>query len=792
MLTTVFIAVAVFSIPGFIVSWVSGLKTPWAIAASIPVSFGIFGLSAWLLGMLNIRYDIRSVAVCTAIIAALGLLWRLGFVVVSRHKRRKTAAAVAPPTLGKEPINEVPEFGEPLASDALVVEEQAPVQVVRPPWWKRFYFSMRNGGLLDPRWLLPAAGSIAGAWMIIDRAIDLLLTTSHGLGDIYGGWDVHWHASMVRFIEETGIASATRMGELRNIETQQEMFYPSAWHAGAWMVSDLAGITPIEATNLTGIVLSGLLLPLGVALIAWRMLNNRGLTAQIAAGFAGLSVIASPVLFWIGNYVGAWPYMAAISASGIVLALFMSTPAVPLRIFATVFAFIGMFQLHPSAVTIVVMVIVLWWLFQLLWIPSRKATTFGRGVLNRLRDVGILAFAGAVGVLLALPQVLSGSEQTEDVFSYTALEDVTREESWIKAILMETRHTDAFGHIDITWLLAFAALGGVVALIWRGNLWAPLFYCASVALTVNSLKPFDQPWGDWLDIIGGLHYSTAHRLVMPVALFTFAAAGVGMASVLRLVALGPIKKFAGVSSVVSVVLALIVAVPVQAWARDLVEEGSEFSITAPHDGRMVNDADLKAWDWLSEQPGATSKMIMGDPADGHGWMYAYNGLHSVHRHYTWPSAGPETATSLLFWWPQLLGVGTEEDPDGVNDVDQAARNLDVGFFVLSPGSFWAFQEPNVQMIDGLWTTPGVTPVYQDEQAVIFAINDAFTDSELDQMRAYGNSPNPLPPLLTKGELGIAETQQEIDQPIYHRPGDGFGERLASLRPEESASEEAYS
>ncbi|WP_245802157.1 DUF6541 family protein [Corynebacterium pacaense] len=789
MLTTVLIAVAVFSVPGFIVSWISGLKTPWALAASIPVSFGIFGLAAWILGMMDLRFDVRSVAVCTAAVAVLGFLWRLGFLAVAVLRRRGRPAA-ATTAVAEEPINQLPEFGEPLTADPHPGDVEPEDRTPRPPWWMRLYGSTRNGGLLDPRWLLPAAGSITGAWLIIDRALELLEGTTHGLADIYGGWDVHWHASMVRFIDETGIASATRMGELRNIETDQEMFYPSAWHAGAWLVSDIAGITPIEATNLTGIVLSGLLLPLGVALIAWRMINNRGLTAQIGAGFAGLAVIASPVLFWIGNYVGAWPYVAAIGSSGIVLALFMSTPAVPVRVFAAVFAFIGMFQLHPSAVTIVVMVLILWWLCQLLWFPSRRADSFGRGVLNRLRDVGILGFTGVVGMVLVLPQVLSGSEQTEEVLSYSALEDVTREESWIKAVLMETRHTDAFGDMDITWLLVFAVIGGVVALLWRGNLWAPLFYLASVALTVNSLKPFDEPWGDWLNIIGGLHYSTAHRLVMPVAMFTFAAAGIGLAAVIRLIALGPIRKFAGVSNVVSVVLALIVAVPVQAWARDLVDEGSEFSITAPHDGRMVNDADLAAWDWLSQQPGGRTKLIMGDPADGHGWMYAYNGLHSVNRHYTWPDAGPDTATYLLYWWPQLLGAGMPGDPDQENPVDRGARDLDVGFFVLSPGSFWAFQEPNLPMLEGLWTTPGVTPVYQHEQVTIFAINDAFTDAELNQMRAEGNSPNPLPPVPTRGELGIAETREEIDQPVFHRPGDGLGEALSLLRPAQPWPEDA--
>ena len=34
-------------------------------------------------------------------------------------------------------------------------------------------------------------------------------------------WDAVWHANEVRFILDTGQASSTHMGELRNVETHQ-------------------------------------------------------------------------------------------------------------------------------------------------------------------------------------------------------------------------------------------------------------------------------------------------------------------------------------------------------------------------------------------------------------------------------------------------------------------------------------------------------------------------------------------------------------------------------------------
>ena len=44
-------------------------------------------------------------------------------------------------------------------------------------------------------------------------------------------WDAVWHANTIRFILDTGQASPTHMGELRNVETQDALYYPSTFHA---------------------------------------------------------------------------------------------------------------------------------------------------------------------------------------------------------------------------------------------------------------------------------------------------------------------------------------------------------------------------------------------------------------------------------------------------------------------------------------------------------------------------------------------------------------------------------
>ncbi|AGF71561.1 DUF6541 family protein [Corynebacterium halotolerans] len=803
------LAALVFTVPGFLLGWVSGLKAPWAAAASLPVSFGVYGLAAWLLGQMGLRYDLASATVMWALLMVIALIWRGSFLVVGRKRARRWAArrpvgapaagegtgretanqveagalsASDPPltgstaahdpdaatvvTLPAEDVTGAPSVGAPGASGAVAAGER------RESFWRRWWTGDgRRGSLLDPVWLLPAAGVLTGMYLFISKGLGFFEEVPRGIENIFQGWDVHWHASVVRWIMDAGVADPTRMGELQNIETQAQMYYPTAWHAGTYLLVEILGVSPIAAINLSSIVLPGLALPLSVALIAWRMVGNRGLTAQIAAGIGAIAVFASPVLFWVGHYVGAWPYLAAVAVSGIVLALFMLVPYRPVAALAAALSLAGMIQLHPAAATIAVLAVALWWLFRLLWAPARKARTWGGRIGYRLRDLGLLAAAGLAGVVILLPQILSGAESTEEVASFSAEEDVTRAESWEKAFTMYTRHVDAFTEYDPTLLLWVAGIGAVALLVWRRNLWAPAFYLLSVWMTANSLKAFEQPWGDWLNIVGSLHYSTAHRLVMPVALFTFAAAGVGVAVLIRLISLAPVKKWATGSAVVSVVLALLAGWGTAAWAtRDAVEEGAHWSITAPRlDGRMVSEVDLRAFDWLARQPHAYDGMIMGEPADGHGWMYAYNGLPSVMRHYLWPTSGRGSATDLLYWHADLLGVGNHGDPTQENNVDRAAEELGVNFYFLSPWSFWAFQEPNWAMLDGLWHAPGATAVYQDQNVTIFAVNDAFTDEELAQMRAPGNSPQPLPPVPTRGELGIAESPAEVDEPYFHRP-----------------------
>lgn len=83
-------AILVFVLPGFVVNVVSGMRVPASVVASIPVSFGIIGLSAWSWGLTSAKFSpwTFSVSVIFAVLCAAG--WRYAF--ARRARERWTGA----------------------------------------------------------------------------------------------------------------------------------------------------------------------------------------------------------------------------------------------------------------------------------------------------------------------------------------------------------------------------------------------------------------------------------------------------------------------------------------------------------------------------------------------------------------------------------------------------------------------------------------------------------------------------------------------------------------------------
>lgn len=660
----VLVTALVVLVPGLIIGLLSGARPAWTAAMALPVSFSVYGLAGWLYGYVGLDFTVLSAAVAVVVVAVLAFGWRW---------LMKPARARGP-------------------------------------------------------WLIPGLGVALGAALMIVPTFGWLEETPRGIDNIVQGWDVHWHASVVRFILEDGVASATRMGELQSVETAAQLYYPVAFHAAAALAAQLTGMSAIAATNLMSIVAPGIALPISLGALAYRMVGNRGLTAQLAGALAALTGFMIPTIMWVGHFVGAWPYFVAVAASGVVAVFFLTLSERPAHIFAAALGFAGITQLHPAAVTNVVLIVGCYWIFHLLFHPVR----------GRLKDVALLAAAGVAGALVILPQILLGSGQAEEVSNWTTSDEATRTESWIAALTMNTRHIDDFyPHYDPTVILAVAAFGALVLVFWRRNLWAPVFWGISVLLTAHALHRYDNAL---LDAIAGLHYSTAHRLVMPVAMMTYAAAAVGLAAAARLIAGVPLNRLLvtaparKITAGVSVALAVALGAGTVAYGWHNYSEGAKGAFVADRESdRMVDADDLKSWDWLARQPQAYDGLIGGEPADGSGWMYAYNGLPSLYRHYLWPTVGPDSATVRLHDDGHLLGRS--------ESIDAAAEELGMRYIINSPWLFWPQQSPRWALMHGLYSSPGAELVYRDGDITIFAVKEFFTRAELDKMRA--ESPEPV-------------------------------------------------
>nr|VDG62363.1 Uncharacterised protein [Streptococcus thermophilus] len=685
----VWLAIAVFTLPGLIVAWVAGAKLPAAAAASLPATFGLVGFGSWVLGALGVRFGWPSFIGFLVLVLLLAGVWRFMF---ARKAKREGA--------------------------------QSWLRALWPGDWRR-------RSIADPSWVLPAAGITAGVWMLIAKMLELQDNVPHKFENVVQGWDTQWHANAVHFIMEEGIASPTRMGELQSPETHVDLFYPSGFHAVTALFAHAGGLAAVPAMNLASIVVTSLAVAGGTAGLAWAIARGQGMVAQIAAGLAPIAIYASPPVVWVSDYVGMRPYIVSIGLSGIVVALFMQVPRYRALSFATLFAFLGVLQVHPAAVTVVVLAVLLYWATYLVWRPDS----------TRLGDFIWLAIPALGGTLSFLPQLLAGRTQAEEVQGWSARENVTAAEAWEKAFYMETRHVEEFFPVfDPTILFWLAGFGALVMLVWRRQVWAPIFYALMVSATANAMHPVDSIFEPLLTFLGAAHYNSAHRVATIVALTLFAAAAVGAAVIIRVLCLAPVaarrrtRPWQWATAIASAVLAGFTGWGTGVWAATAAADGAKESYEASRvDDRMIDEDQLAAFEWLGSRPEAHQGLVMGESTEGYSWIYSIEGVPTVGRHYLWPSGGLGTNSSILSDHAALLGAGQRGKPNADNVIDEAAAHLDVRFIISTGNSFWG-DPSNWQVDTALWTSPGVTPVYQLNRVTIFAVNEQFSAEELAELQ----------------------------------------------------------
>ncbi len=167
----VLIAVLLLILPGAVVALAGRLRWYVALGVGGPVlTYGVVGLAIIPFGAIGIRWNVWTALLALAIVTAVVFGLRM---LLTRYR------AADPPT-----VDEVSLW------PALVV----------------------------------AAGVIFGALLIGFAAWRGGMPYWQSIPP--SNWDSVWHANTIRWILDTGQASSTHMGELRNVETHASLYYP--------------------------------------------------------------------------------------------------------------------------------------------------------------------------------------------------------------------------------------------------------------------------------------------------------------------------------------------------------------------------------------------------------------------------------------------------------------------------------------------------------------------------------------------------------------------------------------
>ena len=677
---------ALLVVPGLLVGLAARLPLRLAVATALPVSFGIAAIASYVFGRMGVAWSLGSYAVATAAIAAVvGLVGLLitGTAWVWRRARRRTRRGT------REPAR--PERG-------------------RSRWW-----------------LLPGAAVLVSAWLIGQMILTELSATPGGTANIFQGWDAHWHANYIRFIHDIGLASPDQAGALRYPENGAALYYPSTWHAIAALVMGLCGIGAVETYNLVQIGTMALAFPLGVAALAW-LITHRRFSRPAVATAAAVAAMATPLfpgLPFVEIMVAATPSAVANGLAGLVAAVVVAALADRRLVPAAALGLVGIGGVHPSAMVTAGVFVLFWWLFEGLWRPVR----------GRLRDFLVLAGIALAGVLTLLPQVLTVSEEADDISAFEFEIDADRAAVWGKAVALQVRHVQDWG---VRWVLLSLAALGVVVMLRRLVLWPLLLWGGLLVVCVNAMSVFGNPAGGVLRGIGSVYYNDPRRIAVILAVLVAAAVGVGVGVGVQVLAgwlarlIAPITDPDGRGAELArVAVALGALVAVGSWVVQASPEYAVAAGTSQRWGRMVDDHDLRAFRWLAGQPQAYSGLVYTNPDEGSGWMYATDGLPSTARHYL-PSESTAPLTTYLFDSIDRAGL----DPR----VDSALAELGVNYVYVSPPNYWGFQKPNEHLLR-LGATPGLVGVYADSHVRIFAVRAAFTEGELERILAD----SPFPP-----------------------------------------------
>ncbi|WP_025737783.1 DUF6541 family protein [Mycobacterium genavense] len=492
-------------------------------------------------------------------------------------------------------------------------------------------------------------------------------------------WDAVWHANEVRFILDTGQASSTHMGELRNVETHQALYYPSVFHALIAVFCQLTGAAPTTGYTLSSVAASVWLFPTSAAMLTWHLLRpmmTPGRTAAVAATAGALSASFTSVPY-VEFGVAAMPNLAAYGVAIPTFVLITSTLRHRDRIPVAVLALIGVLSVHLTGGFIVILFLLGWWLLHVLWHPVR----------GRLADVAILAATAVPTELILAPQFIGVLKQADIIAGHAFPSFKSAKQGVIDALLLHTRHLNDF---PIQYGLVVLVYLGMAYLLYRRIWWPPAVWLVLTVATVYSGAPFHNAAGAAIEEFSQFFYNDPRRLTAVVTMLVTPMAATAL--------------FGAVALVVAVARRLtsrFKTLPAPVWAsatavllvfstvfigrhylyRHIVLFGDKY------DSVMVDQRDLMAMAYLAKLPGARDTLIGNANTDGTTWMYAVADLHPLWTHYDYPQQTGPGPQRYIFWAYARRG---DSDPKVV----EAIKALNIRYIYTSSPTVRGFAVPD--------------------------------------------------------------------------------------------------
>ncbi len=560
---------------------------------------------------------------------------------------------------------------------------------------QRFGPSDRRG---PPVWDLWAHGAVAmGLGAVVVLGGTVIWAGLGQLSAIPQDWDAAFHANGIRWIADTGDSSLVGMAKVNWYEDGTEVFYPNAYHLVAAVIYRITGADIPTVINAHTVLLPGI-----GALTIIALVHRFGGRAVLAVAAAGCSIAFTSFydMLWRGPLL---PFVtgAVLMPLAVVLLLdVLDTRGLRQVGRGLLFglALLGMIALNPATL----------FTAAVFTMPAMVQRWASRPRLL-LREPLVVLAAGAVAVVLALPQVLGsiGSASGEPLYDWPA--ELTQSEAFGELLAL------AHDGLHPQWWLVLVVAIGISRLPRLGALrwiFASGFVFGTMFLLAASS---DEPW---VNLVTRPWWNDQWRLigmcVVPLALL----AGHGVAEVQRAVAdgiralatkvdAGPPALVGTTAKVVATGLVLMLFVTA---SEDLYlgRNVARMRLAAP-DGPVVSSLEAEAMRVLATLV-PPDQRVMNDRGDGSVWMYAIAGVHPVAGFYNFSGVGTDAL---------LLNTRFNSYPVD-RSVRAAVARLNVSYVMLGRG-FVRTDWRRAPGLLGLENAPWLQPVYRNKDAVIYRI-----------------------------------------------------------------------